>query len=116
VIPSDNATVRLDLDNEPQPDLLLGLPIAAGGALRLSTDGGYFEGPPELVIEVAASSTSYDLNQKKGAYRRNGNHRHRRGGGSGSSGAVKRRAGPFLNKVVLPGGVPARRIAAPGAR
>src|SRR4030095_394208 len=30
------------------------------------------EGPPELVIEVAASSVSHDLHQKLGAYRRNG--------------------------------------------
>ncbi len=66
-----NSTVRLDLDNEPQPDLLLRLPEAAGGRSRVTSDG-YLEGAPELVIEVAASSTSYDLHQKLGAYRRNG--------------------------------------------
>ena len=71
LISSDNATVRLDLDNEPQPDLLLCIPAAAGGTSRLSSDG-YLEGPPELVIEVAASSVSYDLHQKLHAYRRNG--------------------------------------------
>ncbi|MCA8976392.1 MAG: Uma2 family endonuclease [Planctomycetes bacterium] len=71
LIVSDNATVRLDLDNEPQPDLLLGLPPSAGGAMKVTADG-YLEGPPELVIEVTASSVSYDLHQKKGAYRRNG--------------------------------------------
>jgi Uma2 family endonuclease len=68
---SANATVRLDLDNEPQPDLLLRIPEAAGGRSRVTADG-YLEGAPELVIEVAASSASYDLHQKLRAYRRNG--------------------------------------------
>ncbi|MCR9244401.1 MAG: Uma2 family endonuclease [bacterium] len=71
LIVSDNATVRLDLDNEPQPDLLLGLPPHADGQLEITADG-YLEGAPELAIEVAASSVSYDLHQKKRAYRRNG--------------------------------------------
>lgn len=66
-----NSTLRLDLDNEAQPDLLLRLPPAAGGGSRESADG-YLEGAPELLIEVAASSTSYDLHQKLGVYRRNG--------------------------------------------
>ena len=68
---SCNATLRLDLDNEPQPDLLLRLPEHAGGRSRITREG-YLEGPPELVIEVAASSVSYDLHQKLGTYRRNG--------------------------------------------
>jgi Uma2 family endonuclease len=66
-----NATVRLDLDNEPQPDLLLRVPEHAGGRSRVTADG-YLEGAPELVVEVAASSASYDLHQKLHAYRRNG--------------------------------------------
>ena len=66
-----NATVRLDLDNEPQPDLLLRVPERAGGRSRITPDG-YLDGAPELVIEVAASSVSYDLHQKLHAYRRNG--------------------------------------------
>jgi Uma2 family endonuclease len=65
----DNATVRLDLDNEPQPDLLLR--IRTGGSSVLGPDG-YLEGPPEFVAEVAASSVSYDLHDKRNAYRRNG--------------------------------------------
>ncbi len=68
---SGNATVRLDLDNEPQPDLLLRLPEHAGGRSRITADG-FLEGSPELVIEVAASSVSYDLHQKLDVYRRNG--------------------------------------------
>jgi Uma2 family endonuclease len=66
-----NCTLRLDLDNEPQPDLLLRLPEALGGRSRVGTDG-YLEGPPELVVEVAASSVSYDLHQKLHVYRRHG--------------------------------------------
>jgi Uma2 family endonuclease len=71
LVAGDNSTVRLDQDNAPQPDLLMCIPAAAGGTSRITADG-YLEGPPELAIEVAASSVSYDLHQKLGAYRRNG--------------------------------------------
>lgn len=67
----DNPTVRLDLDNEPQPDAVLLLAESAGGQAHLSEDD-YIEGAPELVVEVAASSAAYDLHDKKNAYRRNG--------------------------------------------
>ncbi len=66
-----NATVRVDLDNEPQPDVLLCIPESAGGQSCISVDG-YIEGAPELIVEVAASSVSYDLHQKKDVYRRSG--------------------------------------------
>lgn len=65
----DNTTVRLDADNEPQPDGLLRIEV--GGQSRITEDD-YIEGAPELVAEVAASSASYDLHDKKEAYRRNG--------------------------------------------
>ncbi len=68
---SGNATVRLDLDNEPQPDVLLFIDPACGGQARIDADG-YIEGAPELVAEVAASSASYDLHAKLRVYRRNG--------------------------------------------
>jgi len=68
---SDNSTVRLDLDNEPQPDALLVIDPARGGQARLSSDD-YIEGSPELVAEVASSSVSYDLHAKLHVYRRNG--------------------------------------------
>lgn len=68
---ADNSTVRLDLDNEPQPDLVLLKHASAGGQARISADD-YIEGAPELVVEIAGSSRAYDLHQKKGAYRRNG--------------------------------------------
>ena len=67
----DNATVRLDLDNEPQPDGVLFIDERVGGQARLSKDD-YIEGAPELMAEVAASSAAYDLHDKKKAYRRNG--------------------------------------------
>ncbi|MEH1783524.1 MAG: Uma2 family endonuclease [Nostoc sp.] len=67
----DNPTVRLDLDNEPQPDAILLIDAACGGSSHLGTDG-YVESAPELVAEVAASSASKDLYDKKRAYRRNG--------------------------------------------
>lgn len=67
----DNVTVRLDLANEPQPDLILMILPERGGQARVSLDD-YIEGSPELVAEVAASSVSYDLHQKKAAYLRNG--------------------------------------------
>lgn len=68
---ADNATVRLDLDNEPQPDVLLRIDEEAGGQSRVSEDG-YLEGGPELVVEVAASSASLDMHDKLRVYRRCG--------------------------------------------
>jgi Uma2 family endonuclease len=67
----DNSTVRLDLDNEPQPDLVLIKLPSKGGQAQISVDD-YIEGAPELAVEVVGSSRAYDLHQKKGAYRRNG--------------------------------------------
>ena len=67
----DNATVRLDLDNEPQPDALLLINPALGGQARISEDD-FVEGPAELVAEVASSSVSYDLHSKLHVYRRSG--------------------------------------------
>lgn len=67
----DNATVRLDIDNEPQPDALLRLEPSVGGKSRISDDD-YVEGAPELIVEIAASSAAIDLGDKKNAYRRNG--------------------------------------------
>jgi len=64
----DNATVRLDADNELQPDALMR--IEQGGQSRISNDG-YVEGSPELVVEIAASTVSIDLHEKLKVYRRN---------------------------------------------
>lgn len=67
----DNPTVRLDLDNEPQPDAVLLIDARSGGQSHFSNDG-YIEGAPELVAEIAASSATLDLRDKKRVYRRNG--------------------------------------------
>jgi Uma2 family endonuclease len=67
----DNAALRLDLDNEVQPDALLRLEAGAGGNSRIAADD-YVEGAPELVVEVAASSAAIDLHDKLRVYRRNG--------------------------------------------
>jgi Uma2 family endonuclease len=67
----DNSTVYLDADNEVQPDSYLFWrdPTKPGAHL---TEDGYVEGAPLLIVEVAASSASYDLHDKLRAYRRNG--------------------------------------------
>lgn len=64
----DNCTVRLDLDNEPQPDALLRIEI---GGQSIISEEGYVEGAPELIAEIAASTVSIDLHQKLHVYRRN---------------------------------------------
>ncbi len=68
---NDNTTVRLDVDNEPQPDALLRLDQTVGGQSRVGEDD-YIEGAPEMVFEVAGTSASYDLHDKMNAYCRNG--------------------------------------------
>jgi Uma2 family endonuclease len=65
----DNTTVRLDADNEVQPDALLRL--ESGGHSTIGADG-YIEGAPELIAEIAASSAAIDLHAKMNVYRRNG--------------------------------------------
>jgi Uma2 family endonuclease len=67
----DNGSIRLDLDNEPQPDAYLMIDPDRGGQARISDDD-YVEGAPELVEEIASSSVSYDLGKKLHSYRRNG--------------------------------------------
>lgn len=59
-------SVLLDDENEPEPDAML---------YRLRGDrfeDGFLKGAPELVVEIALSSVSRDLHQKKRAYERNG--------------------------------------------
>lgn len=67
----DNATVRLDGDNEPQPDAVLRIEPAKGGKSSVSDDD-YLEGAPELIVEIAASTASYDRYDKLRVYQRNG--------------------------------------------
>jgi hypothetical protein len=70
-IVGDAVTVRLDAENEPQPDLALLIDPDCGGQCRLSDDD-YVEGAPEFLAEVSASTVSIDLGDKKVAYGRNG--------------------------------------------
>ena len=66
-----NATVLLDAENTVQPDALLRRLPEHGGLSRVN-DEGYLTGPPELIVEIAASSASIDLRDKRRAYCRNG--------------------------------------------
>jgi Uma2 family endonuclease len=62
----DNTTVVLGNDGEVQPDVcLLLVPEHGGGTWE---EDGYIHGSPELVVEVASSSESYDLHTKKTLY------------------------------------------------
>lgn len=67
----DNATLRIDDENEPQPDALLYIERERGGQSRIDEEG-YLEGAPEFVAEVASSSVSYDLHDKLDLYRDSG--------------------------------------------
>ena len=66
----DNTTVYLAEDGEVQPDACL-VQLSPPGNARITADE-YIEGAPELVVEVAASSASYDLHDKMELYRRAG--------------------------------------------
>lgn len=63
-----DGTVQLSPDSEVQPDAFLYWNPPRDRGARLNDDG-YIIGTPELVVEVAASSASYDLHDKKEAYR-----------------------------------------------
>jgi len=66
-----NPTLILDADNTCQPDAVLCLPPERGGRARLNAKG-YLCGPPELIVEIAASSASIDLGDKLRVYQRSG--------------------------------------------
>ncbi len=68
---ADNATLILGEDNELQPDVIVCIDEALGGRSRRSRDD-FLEGPPELIIEIASSSASYDLHAKREIYERHG--------------------------------------------
>lgn len=68
---ADNGSVRIDDENEPQPDIFLWIDAPGKGQAHVDEDG-YLSGAPELVIEIAASSASYDLHDKLEIYRHHG--------------------------------------------
>jgi Uma2 family endonuclease len=64
-----NASVRLDGKNEYQPDVLLRIQSGNLAGTTVGADG-LLEGSPELVAEIAVSSSAYDLHEKKTVYER----------------------------------------------
>ena len=72
VTASDNSTIRLDEKDVPQPDLHL----RRNNSDQNRRAGKYVEGPPELVVEIAASSASLDLHGKLETYRTHGVHEY----------------------------------------
>jgi Uma2 family endonuclease len=66
---SISSTIRFDDENEPQPDGLLMIDPAKGGQAE-TDEFGYFTKAPELLGEISASTTSYDLHDKLEIYRK----------------------------------------------
>ena len=66
----NNVTIILGEECELQPDACLLVSAERGGKVREAD--GYLYGPPELIVEVASSSESYDLHSKKRDYERAG--------------------------------------------
>lgn len=69
--PGNNASVRFDEENSLQPDVFLVLPPRLGGRAHADAND-YLIGAPALVCEIAASSVSIDMYDKKDVYRRRG--------------------------------------------
>ncbi len=67
----DNATLRVDEENEPQPDAMMRLEPELGGRSWIDEED-YVNGAPELIVEIAASSAALDLHKKKRLYERIG--------------------------------------------
>ena len=63
-----DGSMRLDDENEPQPDVMLFLPKHAGGQVAISPDD-YVTGAPELVFEISGSTKKRDTGIKKDVYR-----------------------------------------------
>jgi hypothetical protein len=68
---ADNASIRFDKRNMPQPDILLRIDEAFGGHSRITPDK-ILDGPPELVAEISRTTRSIDLGVKKSVYQRQG--------------------------------------------
>lgn len=68
---SANSTTRLGVNDIFQPDASLRIIPECGGKARVDARG-YLQGPPELVVEIAASTASLDAGEKLNGYRRAG--------------------------------------------
>lgn len=71
VQPLGSATTKLDDDNDPEGDAILRIRPEYGGQSQ-TDEKGYIAGAPELIVEIAASTTQKDLELKFEIYRRNG--------------------------------------------
>ena len=67
--PANNATLKM-LGQSPQPDALLRILESHGG--QSSGKGKFFEGAPELAVEICVSSTEVDFGPKRNLYQRAG--------------------------------------------
>lgn len=67
----DNVTYVVNGKYEPQPDAVLRIEENHGGKSWIN-DRDYLEGAPELVVEIASSSSSYDLHDKLEIYEQKG--------------------------------------------
>ena len=68
---ADNASIRFDDENMPQPDALLRILESHGGQCRVTSDR-YLSGGPELIAEIANTTVALDLGAKRDLYRRFG--------------------------------------------
>ena len=67
----DDATDRLDDENEPRPDVSI-LWTSEHRGQTFIDDEGYLNGGPELIVEMAASSEAIDRGIKRRVYERHG--------------------------------------------
>lgn len=67
----DNTTFIASEFYEPQPDVVLRIEEEFGGKSWVNDDD-YLEGAPELVVEIATSTASYDLHDKLEMYEQKG--------------------------------------------
>ena len=65
-----STTILLPPDSEPEPDASLLIERACGG--QSHEEDGYLAAAPELIVEVASSSVSYDLHSKFRLYEQAG--------------------------------------------
>lgn len=67
---SNPTSIRIDDENEPEPDAILYIDPERGG--RAGIDDEYLTGAPELVVEISNTTTGKDLNIKLPLYERDG--------------------------------------------
>jgi Uma2 family endonuclease len=66
-----HVTTLMGANSEVQPDVLAFRDEGSNGRVHVTLDD-YLQGAPELIIEAATSSASYDLHDKKRVYERVG--------------------------------------------